>query len=55
MTENKEPTIADQEYIVGLHAKTHAMNKVLSPVLAQAEANAIAELEAAKAKRDQGA
>ncbi len=48
MTERKY-TIEELEKLVELHAKTRAMNRVLSPVLERSEAEAIAKLEAARA------
>lgn len=51
MSEQREHTIEELAELVNLHAKTRAMNKNLSPVLAKAEAEAIAKYEAALAKR----
>jgi len=50
-SERNMHSIEDLTYLVGLHAKTRAMNKKLSPVLERTEAEAIARLETAKAGR----
>lgn len=54
-SEAKPRSVADLKYIVELHGRTLDMNGAkTSPVLLKAAAEAVAEYEAAKAKRDNG-